>query len=167
MTQNNLQEKNNMKRRIRNLLPILAVVLAVAAGLCSTSVMAFAQDDVCSVATLNESYGIQSTGSIVAFGPIGPIAEAGIIKFDGLGGVSQTTTVSIGGLGGQIIPNRTSLSGSYTVNPDCSGDLALVLPGPSGPISSTFHFVIVEHGKELRLVNTGTGRVIVGNARKQ
>src|SRR5260370_25118931 len=143
-----------MKGKIRNLLPILAVVLVGACGGLLTSVMAFTQDYACSVGTLNGSYGIQSTGSIVAFGPIGPIAEAGIIKFDGLGGVSQTTTVSIGGLGGQIIPDRTSLSGSYTVNPDCSGDLALVLPSPSGPIPSTFHFVIVDHRKALRLVNT-------------
>jgi len=32
---------------------------------------------------------------------------------------------------------------------------------------STFDFVIVDHGKEVRLVNTGAGRVIAGNARKQ
>jgi hypothetical protein len=151
-----------MKRKIRNLLPILAAVLTVAAGL-STSVVAFAEDDVCSAATLNGSYGIQSTGSIVAGGPIGPIAEAGTITFDGAGGVSQTTTVS---LGGQIIPNRTSLSGSYTVNADCTGDLEVVLPVPGGTSTSTAHFVIVDHGKEILLVNTGTGRVIVGNARK-
>src|SRR5437879_1680057 len=103
MKQQNLKEKNNMKRKIRNLLPILAAVLTVAAGLCSTSVVAFAEDDVCSAATLKGSYGIQSTGSIVAGGPIGPIAEAGTITFDGVRGVSQITTVS---LAGQIIPNR-------------------------------------------------------------
>jgi hypothetical protein len=157
-----------MKRKIRNPLPILAAVLAVAAGLCSTSVVAFAADDVCSVANLNGSYGIQSTGSIVALGPIGPIAEAGTIRFDGAGGVSQITTVSIGGFGGQIIPNRTSLSGSYyQVHPDCTGDLWVVFSVPGGTDTSTSHFVIVDHGKEIRLVNTGTGRVIVGNARKQ
>lgn len=153
-----------MKRKIGNLLPTLAAVLVVVAGLCSTSITAFAEDDVCSVATLNGSYGTQSTGSIVAFGPVGPIAKAGIITFDGFGGVSQTTTVS---LGGTIIPNRSSLSGSYTVNPDCTGDLALVLPVPGGTTTSTSHFVIVDHRKEILLVNRGNGRVIVGNAKKQ
>jgi hypothetical protein len=113
---------------------------------------------------LKGSYGIQSTGSIVALGPVGPVAEAGIIKFDGMGDASQTTTLS---LGGTIIPNRSSVSGSYLVDPDCSGDLTLVLPVPGGTTTSTLHFVITNHGKEILLVNTGVGRVIVGNARKQ
>lgn len=153
-----------MKYKLRNSLSILAALVTISTGLCSVSVVAFADDEGCSVASLNGSYGIQSTGSIIAFGPIGPVAEAGIIKFDGAGGVSQTTTVSTNGF---IIPNRSSLSGNYLVNPDCTGDLALVLPVPGGTITSTQHFVIVDHGKEIRLVNTGTGRVIVGNARRQ
>lgn len=124
-----------------------------------------AQDDEgCSVTTLNGSFGIQVTGSIVANGPIGPVAEAGIIKFDGAGGVSQTTTVS---LNGTIIPNRSSLSGSYQVNTDCTGDLALLFPvAPGVTTTSTSHFVVVDHGKEIRLVNSGVGRVLSGNARK-
>src|SRR5437660_3842129 len=155
MKQQNLKEKNNMKRKIRNLLPILAAVLTVAAGLCSTSVVAFAEDDVCSAATLNGSYGTQSSGSILAGGPIiGPIAEAGTITFDGVRGVSQITTVS---LAGQIIPNRPSLSGSYQVYADCTGDLEVVFAVPGGTTTSMLHFVIVDQGKEILLVNTGTG----------
>jgi|SRR5579872_1475061 len=153
-----------MKREIRNSLCIVTAVVAIAAGVCSADVRAFAQDDVCSVATLNGSYGVQTSGSIVALGPVGLVAEAGIISFDGAGGVSQKTTLSLNGV---IVPNRSSLSGSYLVNPDCSGDLAVVLPVPGGTSTSTSHFVIVDHGKELRLVNTGAGRVLVGNARKQ
>jgi hypothetical protein len=153
-----------MKGNLRISLSILAALVTIVAGLCCTSVVSFADDAGCSVASLNGSYGLQSTGSIVALGPIGPVAEAGIIEFDGAGGVSQTTTVSTNGL---IIPNRSSLSGTYVVNPNCTGDLALVLPVPGGTITSTQHFVIVDHGKEIRLVNTGAGRVIVGNARKQ
>jgi hypothetical protein len=153
-----------MKRELRNSLSILAALVVIAAGLCSTTVFAVADDEGCSVATLRGSYGTQSTGSIVADGPIGLVAEAGVIKFDGLGGASQTTRVS---LNGTILPPRSSLSGTYEVKSDCTGDLAMVLPGPTGPITSTFDFVIVDHGKEVRLVNTGLGRVIVGNARRQ
>jgi len=76
----------------------------------------------------------------------------------------RTTTVS---LNGTILLNRSSISGSYEVNPDCTGDLSVVLPVPGGTITSTSHFVIVDHGKEIRLVNTGAGRVLLGNARKQ
>jgi len=122
------------------------------------------EDEGCSNATLNGPFGIQTTGSIVANGPIGPVAEAGVIKFDGAGGASQTTTVS---LNGTILPNRSSLSGSYQINPDCTGDLALVLPvAPGVTTTSTWHFVVVDHGREIRLVNTGVGRVLTANARK-
>lgn len=153
-----------MKRPIPNRFRLFATILCMAAGTCLTSPGAFAQDDLCSVATLHGSYGTQTTGSIVAFGPIGPVVDTGIIRFDGVGGVSQTTTVS---LNGSIVPNRSSLSGVYTVNADCTGDMALVLPVPGGTTTSTSHFVIVDHGKEIRLVVTGAGRVLAGNARKQ
>jgi len=140
----------------------LAISLAI---LILVVINAGAQDDQgCSPATLKGSFGIQVTGSIVANGPIGPVAEVGVIKFDGAGGASQTTTVS---LNGTIIPNRSSLSASYQLNADCTGDLALVLPvAPGVTTTSTSHFVVVDHGKEIRLVNSGFGRVLSGNARK-
>jgi hypothetical protein len=118
----------------------------------------------CSPETIRGSYGISTTGSIVFAGPVGPVADVGVITFDGNGGASQTTTVS---LSGTIIPNRTSLSGSYVVNPDCTGDISLTLPGPAGPITSTSHMVIVNHGKELRTIVTGAGRVLSGTAERQ
>src|SRR5262249_55823121 len=127
----------------------MSVALAIAALAWVGAKQVNAQEgEGCSVATLNGTFGIQVTGSIVAFGPIGPVAEAGLIRFDGTGGVSQTTTVS---LNGTIIPDRSSLSGSYQVNPDCTGDLSLVLPvGPGVTTTSTSHFVIVDHAKEIR-----------------
>ena len=118
----------------------------------------------CSLSALHGPYGITTTGWIVGFGPIGPVAEAGVISFDGAGGVSQTTTLSLNGI---IVPNRSSLSGTYLVNSDCTGNISLVLPGPAGPIPSTLHFVIVDHGHELRLVNTGAGRVLTSDAKRQ
>jgi len=124
-----------------------------------------ADSDSCSVSALRGSFGIETSGSIVALGPVGPVAEVGVIKFDGEGGVSQTTTVS---LNGTIVPNRSSISGNYEVNPDCTGDLSLVLPGaPGATITSHLHFVIVDNGKEVRMVNTGAGRVLLSNAKKQ
>lgn len=118
-------------------------------------------DDSCSLASLKGSFGITTTGSIVAFGPVGPVGEVGTILFDGTGGVSQTTTVS---LNGTILPNRIS-SGSYVVNAECTGSLSLALPPPAGVSNS--NFVIVDHGKELRLINSGAGRVLTGNAKRQ
>jgi len=118
-------------------------------------------DDSCSLARLKGSFGITTTGWIVALGPVGPVGDVGTITFDGTGGVTLATTVS---LNGTIIPNRVS-SGSYVVNADCTGSLSLALPPPAG--LSTSNFVIVDHGKELRLINTGAGRVLTGNAKRQ
>jgi len=146
----------NISKPLSMVLPLVLALLAVP--------FAKSEGDPCSVSTLNGSFGVATSGSIVAFGPIGPVAEVGVIKFDGAGGVSQTTTVS---LNGTIIPNRSSVSGSYEVNPDCTGDLSVELPAPGGTITSTSHFVIVDHGMEIRLINTGAGRVLLGKARKQ
>jgi hypothetical protein len=99
----------------------LSMVFTLALALLLTP-CAKADLDECSVSTLNGSFGIATSGSIVAFGPVGLVAEVGVIKFDGAGGVSQTTTLS---LNGTIVPNRSTISGSYVVNPDCTGDLSL------------------------------------------
>jgi hypothetical protein len=118
----------------------------------------------CSLQTIKGSYAISTTGSIVSAGPVGAVADVGKLTFDGNGGASQTTTVS---LNGTITPSRSSLAGSYTVNPDCTGELSLTLPTANGPIPSTSRFVIVASGNELLLVNTGVGRVLTGLATRQ
>ena len=115
----------------------------------------------CTSETLEGSYAITTTGSIVSLGPVGLVAEVGVIKFDGEGGVEQTTTVS---LNGTILPNRTS-QGTYVVNPDCTGTVTLTLPPPAG--ASNLRFVILDHGDELRVINTGTGRVLVSDVKRQ
>lgn len=153
-----------MNKPFSRLLSILVAIATIAFASHLASINAFADDEPCSAATLNGSYGEETTGSILALGPVGPVAEVGVLKFDGQGRVSEKSTLSLNG----TISSRSSLSGAYQVNPDCTGDLALVLPvGPGVNITSTAHFVIVDNGKELRGVNTGSGRVLVSNARRQ
>ena len=118
----------------------------------------------CSPKTIQGTYAISTTGSIVAFGPLGAVADVGRITFDGNGGASQTTTVSLNGL---IIPARSSIGGSFTVDSDCTGEVSLTLPGPAGPIISTSRLVVVDSGNQLLLVNTGVGRVLAGAAIRQ
>jgi hypothetical protein len=119
-------------------------------------------DETCSVDTVRGTFGVATTGFIVASGPIGPVADVGVITFDGNGGVSQNTTTS---LNGAILQNRIG-TGTYIVNSDdCTGSLSVQIPPRIEP--STSNFVIVDHGKELRLINTGTGRILTGNAKRQ
>jgi len=118
----------------------------------------------CSLTTIRGAYATSTTGSIIFAGPVGAVADVGKITFYGNGGVSQTSAVSLNGV---IIPNRSSLSGSYTMNRDCTGDISLVLPGPSGTITSSSHLVLVHNGEELLTINTGVGRVLPGIATRQ
>ena len=114
----------------------------------------------CSTETLEGCYATNITGSIVAFGPIGAVADVGVLTFDGDGNVSQVSTVS---LNGTVLPGRIGM-GTYTVNPDCTGSLTLHFP-PA--LESTSNFVIANHGREIELINTGAGRVLSGVAKKQ
>jgi hypothetical protein len=159
-------------KAIRNVVLISILTLAAAALLLigqsmqpqrHTAVRADDSHEGCSMQTVAGSYGISTSGWIVFAGPPGPVADLGVITFDGNGSAAQTTTVS---LNGAITANRSSLAGSYMVNTDCTGDISLTLPGPTGNIISASHFVIVDNAKELRLINTGAGRVLLGNAKR-
>jgi hypothetical protein len=131
----------------------------------SLSAIAQADDEFaverCTAHNLRGPYALVTSGSIVSAGPVGQVAEVGVITFDGQGHVSQTTTLS---LNGTIVPSRTA-SGAYVVNQDCTGELAVTLPPPAG--LSTSKFVIVRRGESLDLINTGTGRVLLGHAVRQ
>jgi hypothetical protein len=127
------------------------------------------QDDsspfTCSRETIRGSYATSTTGSIVFAGPIGLVADVGKITFDGNGGASQTSAVSLNGM---ITPSRSSLSGFYAVDANCTGEISLTLPGaPGTTITSTSRFVIVRDGEELLTVNAGAGRVLTGIATRQ
>ena len=113
----------------------------------------------CSQETLKGAYATSTTGFIVAAGPVGAIGDVGRIIFDGNGGASQITTVAING----ALPGaRSSLAGSYKVNPDCTGEFSFTLPGV--PVPSRSRFVVVERGNELLTVNSGVGRALAGIA---
>ena len=46
---------------------------------------------------------------------------------------------------------RTPGSGTYTVNPNCTGSAVIIVPGnPLSPIN--LHFVVVKQGKEIHQV---------------
>jgi hypothetical protein len=53
-------------------------------------------------------------------------------------------------------------SGTYTVNPDCTGSAVLNIPGnPLSPVS--IHFVITKQGREIRQVVDANAVTAVGN----
>ena len=119
------------------------------------------EDQSCSLETLKGSYGLTFHG-LGTSGPVPapvdafiPVAGVGTVTFDGSGNLSLFETVSFGG---KVAPLTTS--GTYTVNPDCTGSLHAVN-------AAHLNFVVVHKGREILAINTDPGRVATDNLEKQ
>jgi hypothetical protein len=108
----------------------------------------------CSDATLNGSYGLHATGSVIG---VGDFAAVGRFVFDGKGSLTAKLFVRING--NNVEPPE--FTGTYTVNPDCT-----VTDSWGG---STHVSVIVDEGKGYFILNDtlGEGDTISGEARRQ
>jgi hypothetical protein len=142
-----------MKRKIigRILATAAAAMLAVV-----ITPTAQAADKGCSNATLLGTFAYRSSGSITAPPAIaGPFASVGTQTFDGNGCTTATAWVS---QNGTIIP--VTITGTYTVNPDCTGTFTLQI----SPVSLTTHvfFVIDNNETEFQAVETDAGVVVTG-----
>jgi len=115
----------------------------------------------CSLARLNGSYGFTTTGSIVAAGPVGLVADVGVMTFDGAGNISEREWLSLNGT-----PVERTSSGEYTLEADCTGVITLALPPPATGVAVS-NFVLVDEAKELRAIVIGPGRVLTTVARRQ
>ena len=118
----------------------------------------------CSVHTLNGCYGSTITGTLLPNpGPFaGPVAGVVLTNYDGRGGFTQIDTVTIGGV---LVASGRSSSGTYTVNPDCTGTATINFPGGEPPLQLTF--VLVDGGNEIRAVVTNPAVATTSIGRKQ
>jgi len=135
----------------------IAAVTALALSIAPT---AKADDEGCSNATLQGTFAYTSTGFIAAPPAIaGPFAEVGTQSFDGNGGTTASVTLS---QNGNILP--VTVTGTYTVNPDCTGTATLQV----SPISVTVHvlFVIDDSGNGFQAIETDPGLVITRVGRR-
>jgi hypothetical protein len=126
------------------------------------ALQATAQDDQsCSNASLKGTYGFQFTGSIPGVFAIGGVAR---VLFDGQGNFTQSDDVQIlvSGQAPVVILDRPG-SGTYTVNPDCTGSETL---NAGGKVSHS-RFVLVNHGKEVFDMGSDPGVVVTGVGKKQ
>lgn len=136
----------------------IAAVTALALGGAPT---AKAGDKGCSTATLKGTFAHKSTGFITAPpAQAGPLAHVGAETFDGYGAFTATGIVS---QNGNIVP--VTETGTYTVNPDCTGTYTAQI----SPLGITAHvfFVIDDSGNEFQIVETDAGTVITGVSRRQ
>ena len=128
------------------------------------------QNSGCSLARAAGSYGVSDSGTIVG---IGPIAIVSLATLDAGGAISGKSTLSENG----NISQRT-LSGTYTVNRDCTGtttfgefdqagNLLITLTADLVWDDSMSHFrfvvtsVVVPDGPSIPIVLSGDGRKLV------
>jgi hypothetical protein len=110
---------------------------------------------------LKGCFGTTIAGNIVG-GPLaGPVAGIALQKYDGEGGLTQVDTVSINGI---LVANGRSATGTYTVNPDCTGTATINFPAQP-PLQ--LNFVLDDHRRELRAVTTNPGLTTTSVGRKQ
>jgi hypothetical protein len=131
--------------KFRNSPFLLAVALIVSSPLISHA-------SACSDSTLRGSYAFTIHGSIIL--PDGStLLVDGLAKqtFDGNGNFTQVDAVAVGG---NLPPGWRPGSGTYSVNPDCTGTQTIVIPGNPdvhlqlivAQSGNTIHQVVIDPG---------------------
>jgi hypothetical protein len=141
-----------MKQAITSVVFVISLVSLLALGLVSR-----VQAGQCSNASLKGSYGASCEGTIVG---VGPLAVIGVLTADGDGNISGVETLSVNG----VITSGVTLTGTYTVNADCTG--SIVTTAPDGSVTD-HDFVLDDNKKEIRIIVTETGAVVFCTGRKQ
>ena len=109
----------------------------------------------CSNRTLNGDNGSTVEGTIL--GPNLSIRGLVMTHYDGKGNLTQVDHFVTEG---DASTGWAAGTGTYNVNPDCTGDA--VINSPNNPFPIVLHFVIVNHGKEVRSVVDANAVVATG-----
>ncbi len=146
---------NNQRLRIS----MTATPMIIICGLLASGLSAIAQPGTeapqqsaelrpsCSNRTVRGDYGATIEGFVVGAGI--PIRGVTMVHFDGEGHLTQVDHVVTNGL--QPLEEWTPGSGTYSVNPDCTGRAVIHTPSSfTGVIN--LHFVVVKQGREIRQV---------------
>ena len=140
----------NMKRSTIAKTFAIAAVTALALGLAPTAKADNFKG--CSNATLKGSFSHMGTGFVTAPPAMaGPFGGVGTDTFDGNGNIAGTAALSINGN-----PVSASETGTYKVNPDCTGTYTVQL---SVGGATTVSFVITAGGNEIQGICTDSGSV--------
>lgn len=152
----------------RNFAPTMLVIVFTATLV--VSMVPTAQAAACSFARAAGTYGVSDSGTVVG---IGPRATVALLTFDAAGGVKANVTASLNGS-----VTESTLSGTYTVNPDCTGTASFSEFDQSGNLIVTatvdavwddnmrearfiFTSVVLADGTPLATVISGDGRKLV------
>lgn len=143
----------------RSTIAKLFTIAAVATLAVAIAPAANATDRGCTNDSIRGTFAFKGTGT--HFPPTGAslLDVVFVQTFDGNGGLTSTGIQSDNG---NIL--QVTQTGTYTVNPDCTGTYTAKL----SPLGFTVHFffVIVNTGNELEVISSDAGTVIAGTARR-
>jgi hypothetical protein len=157
------QVRNSVKEMNMKIMH-LSALSAIAIALLSLSGAAQA-GGLCSNATLKGPYGfsaqgevlglLDATGTLLPFATPSVLNDVAIVTFDGMGNFTRTDFGNMNGVpkGGQTAfnPNQT---GTYTVNPDCTGTMQIKYtagPVPSGVVLD-LEMVVADDGTVVKAI---------------
>jgi hypothetical protein len=106
----------------------------------------------CTDLGVKHAYSFEATGMIIG---TGQIAAAGRLTLNGTGSITGTETLSLNG----SIHNSVSTTGTYKINPDCTGSASIT---PKGLSTVNMNLVVVNAGKEIMAVETDTNSIVLG-----
>ena len=157
-----------MQNKTISRISMAATPMMIVCGLLASGASAMAQSDdgPCSNRTLLGNYGFSIEGVVLAIpgvilppGVALPLRGVAMTHFDGKGNLTQVDHVLVNGMPPPV--EWTPGSGTYTVNPNCTGTAVIDIPGnPLAPVK--LHFVVVRQGKEIHTVVEANAVTSVG-----
>lgn len=97
--------------------------------------------------------------------PSGPLIGVALTEFDGKGGLTQIDTVTINGIKTADFTEAPA-TGTYNVNPDCTGTFTIHFMDQRPP--TTVNFIVVSNGNEIdTVVISGPNVTAVGSIGKR
>ena len=141
-------------------LGILLIGLGLLAGRLTTDVKPVRAQQGCSVASLKGPFVYRLDGNYFDNqGYSYQYSAVGKMLPDGNGGITGTETNSNWG----TVKRNVTYTGTYTVNNDCTGSMALQYSG--GPLN--YDIVFIPSTNQVNLIQTDTGITITGSATAQ
>jgi hypothetical protein len=129
-----------------NLTAVASLLLLVT----STASASGGQSRPCSNATIKGEYGYAAEGVLIdnpGLPSEAPFRSVGMAHFDGKGNLKWMEHTVVNGIPLNPGIEWTAASGTYTVNPNCTG--TAVVSTPNSPVPLNLAFVAVRHGNEV------------------
>jgi hypothetical protein len=131
-------------------------LLAAATGKVQSAIAQSQGKETCTDAGVKGTFGVLASGN---FTGVGNVAFSGQITLDGAGNLSGTDS---GSIAGQIFTDA-SVSGTYSVNSNCTGSATLQVTGEA---AQHVNFVVFNGGQNLYLIETDSNTTVSGEGQQ-